>query len=219
MKTVFTETWQTDDIPDFSNDFRNEVKDDKEVKEENEDKDGWVWVCGVDLSDCIVTCPKTSNRLLHTLARKVRGFERTRGRMLSLLQYYTIFERWELASKSYLRATDYLTEFLAKLDSVKVPEGATLAAAFLKTKSHSAPAKLEKHPSSSVQHFGSLCRELSVMSNGQPIMLSQSAIAKLFECEPRTICNWIKALKTIRLLSVAKPAIPKKTAATYYYLD
>jgi len=50
-------------------------------------------------------------------------------------------------------------------------------------------------------------------------MLSQDAISRLFGCTAHTVSNWIMALKTLGMLKLAEPHVPKKTAATYFYSD
>src|SRR5262245_56319849 len=56
-----------------------------------------------------------------------------------------------------------------------------------------------------VRLLASLCGELQEMTGDQPIMLHQASIAKLFgHSDHRNISNWIKALKTLGVLRVAK---------------
>ena len=114
---------------------------------------------------------------------------------------------------------DYFTEFLAKLDCVTVPKGETLQAAFERAKRREPPSEVLAIPNEQVRLFASLCRELQEMTGDQPIMLHQVSIGKLFGRCWRTIGNWIKALKTLRVLKLAEPAIKNKKAARYYYLE
>ena len=70
--------------------------------------------------------PHTSYKMLHELAREIRGVEKKRGKKLSVSNYTAIFDRWVLASRQFLRPRhDYFIEFLAKLDCVTVPKGET----------------------------------------------------------------------------------------------
>ena len=57
------------------------------------------------------------------------------------------------------------------------------------------------------------------MFGEQPIMLCQTAIAKLFNVSQQTISEWIRALKTLRILKLAEPAIKNVKAARYYFTD
>ena len=162
----------------------------------------------------------TSNKMLHQLAREVRGVEKQRGKKLTVAQYKTICGKWEDASRPFLReGHDYFTEFLAKLDLVTVPKGETLKAAFERAKTKSPPEKVLILPNKEVRLLASLCRELQEMAGDQPSMLCQMSIAKLFgHSSHRTISNWIRALKTLGILTLAEAAIPNARAARYFYL-
>ena len=175
----------------------------EEVDEVDEVKDG----CGgVRWQLYVLKKKQTSNKLLHELAREVKGVEKSRGKRLSAAQYETIYNKWEAASRPYLRpAVDYFTEFLAKLDCVRVPKGETLKAAYDRAKGKSPPNILLCHPNPDVRLFASLCRELQEMAGDQPFMLCQMSVARLFNhSHHRNISNWIRALKTLSLLTVAQ---------------
>ena len=224
MKTVLAKSLNLDALPALSGDLHNEDKEydeDNEVKEGNEDEDGveGVW-CVINGQSCVLSKSGTSNQQLHTLARKVRGLEKRSGKALSFNQYQALFRKWESASKPFLRSeNDYLSEFLAKLSLVKIPEGETLEAAFKKAQGSQPPAKLQKYPVADVRLFGSLCRELHTMSKGQAIMLAQKSIAKLFNCTHQTISIWIGVLKTLGMLELVKRGSPGKPASTYFYQE
>jgi hypothetical protein len=74
-------------------------------------------------------------------------------------------------------------------------------------------------PSQQLESFGSLCRELQDMFGDAPIMLSQTSIAKLFKVSQQTISDWIRALRTLRVLRLAEPAIKNVKAARYYFTE
>lgn len=194
--------------------FHDEVEEHDDV---DEGKDGCVWV---RWQSYVLIKPQTSNKQLHELARETRGVEKRRGKKLALVQYTAIFKKWEAASLRFLRpGHDYFTEFLAKLDCVTVPNGETLLAAFERAKLRKPPSKVSRVPNDGVRLFASLCRELNEMGGGQPIMLHQESIAKLFgHSHWRTIGNWIKALKTLDVLKLAEPAIREHQAARYWYV-
>jgi len=222
MKTVLAKSLNLDALPALSGDLHNEDKEydeDNEVKEGNEHEDGGG--CGVvDWQECVLTKAGTSNNLLHLLARKVRGVEARAGRSFSSKQYQALFRKWESASKPFLKpGNDYLSEFMAKLSLVKIPEGATLSVAFSKAQGSTPPQKLREYPVADVQLFGSLCRELQTISNGQAIMLAQKSIAKLFNCTHQTISIWIGVLKTLGMLELVKRGSPGKPASTYFYQE
>jgi len=169
--------------------FHDEVE---EVEEVDEARDG----CGgVGWQPYVLKKRHTSNKLLHELAREVRGVEKRRGKKLTVARYKTICGKWEEASQSFLReGHDYFTEFLAKLDCVTVPKGETLQAAFEQAKRREPPSKVLVIRNERVRLLASLCRELQEMAGNQPIMLHQMSIAKLFGySHHRNISNWIKA--------------------------
>src|SRR5437773_184499 len=84
---------------------------------------------GVVWQQYVLKKPHTSNKLLHELAREIRGVEKKRGKKLTAAQYKMICDKWEVASQPFLRpAHDYFTELLAKLDCVTIPKGETLQA-------------------------------------------------------------------------------------------
>ena len=194
--------------------FHDEVE---EVDEVDEAEDG----CGgVEWQKYVLTRPHTSNKLLHELAREIRGVGKRRNRKLNGNQYKAIFGKWELASEPFLRpGDDYFTELLAKLNCVTVPKGETLSAAFERAQQTEPPAKLVDIPHQGLRLLGSLCRELQEMAGDQPIMLHQVSIARLFgHSHWRTIGNWIKALKTLGLLKLTDPAVARKKTARYFYI-
>ena len=166
----------------------------------------------------VLTKVNTSNKMLHELAREVRGVEKRRGEKLTA-QYKAIFDKWESASRPFLRAGhDYFTEFLAKLDCVTVPKGETLQAAFERAKRREPPPKVLVIRNEGVRLLASLCRELQEMGGDQPIMLHQMSIAKLFGfSHHRNISNWIKALKALDVLKPVEPWSREK-AARYFYI-
>jgi hypothetical protein len=192
--------------------FHDEVE---EVDEVDEAKDG----CGgVAWQPYVLTKVNTSNKMLHELAREVRGVEKQRGKKLLVAQYKTICGKWEDASRPFLRKEhDYFTEFLAKLDSVTVPRGETLQGAFERAKQGEPPSKVLMIRNEGLRLLASLCRELQEMVGDQPIMLHQMSIAKLFGySHHRNISNWIKALKTLDVLKPVEPWSRGKTARYFY---
>ena len=121
--------------------FHDEVEEVDEVDEAKDGCGGGVW------QPYALKKPHTSNKLLHELAREIRGVEKRRGRKLRATQYKMIFDKWESASRPFLRAGhDYFTEFLAKLDCVTVPKGETLQAAFERAKAKEPPPKFLAFP-------------------------------------------------------------------------
>ena len=195
--------------------FHDEVEEVDEVDEAEDGCGGVVW------QPYVLKKPHTSNKMLHELAQEIRGVEKRHGKKFTATRYKTIFDKWESASRPFLRADqDYFTEFLAKLDLVTVPKGETLQAAFERAKHREPPAKVLLIPNGGVQLFASLCRELQEMACGQPIMLHQLSVAKLFgHSSHRNISNWIRALKTLDVLKPAEAAIPNARAARYFYLE
>jgi hypothetical protein len=208
------DSWVEDDpaAPVLTN-FHDEVEEHDEV---DEVKDG----CGgVQRHLYVLKKGRTSNKMLHELAREVRGVENRRGKRFSIRQYKVLIDQWAAASKPYLRAgPDYFTEFLAKLDCVTVPKGETLEAAFERANLRQPPAEVLVITNEKVRQFASLCRELQEMAGDQPFMMHQVSIGKLFGCSWRTIGNWIKALKTVGVLKLAEPAIKGVRAARYFYV-
>jgi hypothetical protein len=194
--------------------FYDEVEELDEVDESKDGCGGVVW------QPYVLKKPHTSNKMLHELAREIRGVEERRGKKLRATQYKTIFDKWESASMAFLQPDyDYFTEFLAKLDCVTVPKGQTLGAAFERAKRRQPPSKALVNTSKEVQLLASLCRELQEMAGHQPFMLHQMSVAKLFAQSQRTISNWIRALKTLDVLRLAEAAVQNARAARYYFIE
>jgi hypothetical protein len=189
----------------------------EESDEVDESKDGCGGVCW---GQYVLNRPRTSNKMLHELARDVRGVEKKRRQLLTVAQYKTICDKWEGASRPFLRkGVDYFAKFLAKLGSVTTPKGETLATAFKRAKHRQPPSKVLFLSNKELQLLASVCRELQEMAGDQPIMLCQTQIAKLFTVAQQTISEWIRALKTLRVLRLAEPAIKNHRAARYYFID
>jgi hypothetical protein len=193
--------------------FHDEVEEVDEVDEAEDGCGGLAW------QPYVLTKVNTSNKMLHELAREVRGVEKRRGKKLTVARYKTIFGKWEDASRPFLQeGHDYFTEFLAKLDCVTVPRGETLQAAFERAKQRQPPSKVLVIRNEGVRLLASLCRELQETVGDQPIMLHQMSIAKLFGySQHRNISNWIKALKTLGVLKPVEPWSCGK-AARYFYV-
>jgi DNA-binding MarR family transcriptional regulator len=188
----------------------------EESDEVDESKDGCGGVCW---GQYVLNRPLTSNKMLHELARDVRGVEKKRRKLLTVTQYKTICDKWEGASRPFLRkGVDYFAKFLAKLGSVTTPKGETLATAFKRAKHRQPPSKVLLAPKQ-LQLLASLCRELQEMAGDLPIMLHQASIAKLFALSQQTISEWIRALKTLGVLRLAEAPIPKARAAGYYFIE
>jgi hypothetical protein len=206
------DSW-TEDIPALADlgTFHDEVEEVDEVE------DGCGGVC---VEKYVLKRAGTSNKQLHELAREVRGVENRQGKRFSLPQHKAIFQKWEAKSKPFLRPRhDYFVEFLAKLDCVLVPKGETLQAAFRRAKHRQPPGKVSGISNKNVQLLASLCRELQEVTGDQPIMLHQASIAKLFgHSDHRNISNWIRALKTLGLLRVAKRWSLGKSQR-YFYIE
>ena len=188
----------------------------EESDELDESKDG----CGgVVWQPYVLKRAHTRNKMLHELAREIRGVEKRRGKKMAVAQYKAISDKWESASKPFLRpGHDYFTDLLAKLDCVIVPKGETLKAAFERAKTKPPPAKVLIHQNTEVRLLASLCRELQEMAGDQPFMLCQMSVAHLFgHSSHRTISNWIKVLKILDMLKVAEPWSWGK-AARYFYI-
>lgn len=196
-------------------DFHDEGEEIDEA-EEGEDVSRWVGV-----AEYVLRKARTSNKMLHELARAVRGVEMRRGKPFSSLGYKTIFDQWEAPSKPFLRVgQDYFTEFLTKLDYVTNPKGVTLESAFERAKRAEPPEKVLVSDNDGIRTLASLCRELQEMAGDQPIMLVQERIAKLFgHGNHRNISNWISALKSLGVLRLVEQAVPGKRAARYIYQE
>jgi len=189
----------------------------EEYDEVDESKDG----CGngVEWWKYVLNKSRTSNKMLHEPARDVRGIEKKRGKPLTVAQYKTIFSKWEDASRPFLRpTTDYFAKFLAKLNVVTMPKGETLTTALQRAKGRQPLPKVSL-VSKELQLLASLCRELQEMAEDQPIMLHQVCIAKLFGVSQQTISTWILALRTLKVLRLAEPAIKNARAARYFYIE
>jgi hypothetical protein len=188
----------------------------EEYDEVDESKDG----CGgVGWWKYVLNRSRTSNKMLHELARDVKGVEKKSGKLLTVTEYKTICSKWEAASRPFLRkGVDYFAKFLAKLGSVTTPKGETLATAFKRAKHRQPPLKVLLAPKQ-LQLLASLCRELQEMAGDLPIMLHQESIAKLFALSQQTISEWIRALKTLQVLRLAEPAVKKARAARYYFTE
>jgi hypothetical protein len=208
-------SWVDDVSPTIpSEPFYDEVDELDEVDESKDGCGGVVW------QPYVLKKPHTSYKMLHELAREIRGVEEQHGKKLRATQYKTVFDKWESASRAFLQPDyDYFTEFLAKLDCVTVPKGQTLGAAFERAKRRQPPSKALVITNKEVQLLASLCRELQEMTGDQPFMLHQTSVAKLFSQSQRTISNWILALKTVGLLKLAEAAIPQARAARYYFIE
>ena len=194
--------------------FHDEVEELDEVDEVEDGCGGVAW------QQYMLKKPHTTNKLLHELAREIRGVEKRRGKKLTVAHYKSICGKWESASRPFLRpGHDYFTEFLAKLDCVTIPKGETLQAAFDRAKRREPPLKVLLVRNDGVRLLASLCRELQEMAGNQAFMLCQMSIAKLFgHSSHRTISNWIRALKTLDVLKPAEAAIPKARAGRYVYV-
>jgi hypothetical protein len=116
-----------------------------ESDEVDESKDGCGGVCWWNY---VLNKARTSNKMLHELAREVRGVEIKRGKPFTLVHYKAIFSKWEHASRQFLReGHDYFTEFLAKLSIVTMPKGETLESAFRRSQRREPPSKVLAVPS------------------------------------------------------------------------
>jgi hypothetical protein len=188
----------------------------EEYDESDESKDG----CGgVVWWQYVLKKPRTSYKMLHELARDVRGVEKRRGKPLTVAQYKTIYDKWADASQPFLRkGVDYFGKFLAKLDCVTMPKSESLRTAFERAKHRQPPSKVLLAPKQ-LQLLASLCWELQEMAGDLPIMLHQGSIAKLFALSQQTISEWIRALKTLQVLRLAEPAVKKARAARYYFTE
>lgn len=193
--------------------FHDEVEEVDEVDEAKDGCGGVVW------QPYVLKRAHTRNKMLHKLAREIRGVEKRRGKKMAVAQYKATSDKWESASKPFLRpGHDYFTDLLAKLDCVTVPKGETLEAAFERAKTQPPPAKVLIHQNTEVRLLASLCRELQEMAGDQPSMLCQMSVAHLFgHSSHRTISNWIKVLKILDMLKVAEPWSWGK-ATRYFYV-
>jgi hypothetical protein len=193
--------------------FHDEVEEHDEVDEAKDGCGGVVW------QPYVLKRAHTRNKMLHELVREIRGVEKRRGKKMAVAQYKSISDKWESASKPFLRpGHDYFTDLLAKLDSVTVPKGETLKAAFERAKTKPPPAKVLIHQNTEVRLLANLCRELQEMAGDQPFMLCQMSVAHLFGYSShRTISNWIKVLKILDMLKVAQPWSWGK-ATRYFYV-
>jgi hypothetical protein len=192
--------------------FHDEVEEDDEIDEAKDGCGGVAW------QPYVLKKTHTSNKMLHELAREIRGAERSKK--LTTTHYKAIFDRWESASRPFLQpGHDCFTEFLAKLDCVTVPKGETLQAAFERAKRREPPSNVLIIPNEGVRVLASLCGELQQMAGDQPFMLHQLSVAKLFgHCGHRNICNWLKVLKTLGVLKVAEPWNQGR-ATRYFYVE
>lgn len=219
MKTLADSWVETALQSTLSSHFHDEVEEHDE-RDEVEDGCG-----GVQWHLHVLTAKGTSSKMLHELAREIKGVEAIRWKSLGTAQYKLICDKWEAASKAFTTpGKDYFTELLAKLSCVTVPKGQTLRAAFERAKRREPPCEVVGIRNDGLRLFAALCRELHEMAGGEPIMLLQQAIGKLFgHPDHRNISNWIRALRTLHVLQPAAPArrpgvgTPGR-AARYYYI-
>jgi len=188
----------------------------EEYDEVDESKDG----CGgVKWRKYVLNKGHTSDTILFELAREVRGVEQRRGKSLTVTQYKAICDKWEDASRRFLRkGHDYFPEFLAKLDRVTMPKGETLETAFRRAQHREPPSKVGPVRNKGLRLLASLCQELQYLYGDQPIMLCQTSVAKLFPVTQQTISTWIHALKALQVLRLAEPAVKNARAARYHFI-
>ena len=77
--------------------FHDEVEEHDEVDEAEDGCGGVVWL------PYVLKKPHTTNKMLHELAREIRGVERKRGKKLRGTRYKTICDKWQSASRPFLR--------------------------------------------------------------------------------------------------------------------
>jgi hypothetical protein len=163
--------------------------------------------------------PRTSNKMLHELARAVRGIEIKRGKSLNSCPVQNDLQQLGRTIAPVLRrGHDYFTEFLAKLSIVTKPEGETLESAFQGSQSRQPPSKVLPVPNEGLQSLASLCRELQEMFRDQP-----------HHAVPSGHCEAVQSIAAdhLRLDSCAQnaacpetePAIKNVKAARYYFIE
>jgi len=197
--------------------LRNEGKETEEAKE-LEDVKGWCE--GLEWNRFALVKRNETNRTLHELARYVKAFEVERGKDISPRGFGVIFECWRKRNSGFLKPnTDYLSEFIAKMMYVRYPAGQTLARALAAAKEKETVSGLESYPSGGLRIFAALCRELAMMSGDGTLTLGQSAVAKLFDCTPQTVSNWIAVLRKFQYLEVVEKHTPKMRATRYRFRE
>ena len=169
------ESW-VEDTPTgvTSEGFHDEVEELDELDEAEDGCGGVVW------QPYVLKEHHSSNKMLHEFAREVKGVEKKRGNKFNTAQYVAIYRPWEFASRPFLRpGHDYFVEFLAKLNSVTVPKGETLQAAFERAKRKEPPLKVLMIRVEGVRLLASLCRELQEIAGDQPFMLCQGPSSEI----------------------------------------
>src|SRR5437762_14033369 len=91
--------------------FHDEVEEVDEVDEAKDGCGGVVW------QPYVLKRAHSRNKMLHELAREIRGVEKRRGKKMAVAQYKAISYKWESASKPFFRPCHYYcTVLYDKLD-------------------------------------------------------------------------------------------------------
>ena len=195
-----------------------EETEEPEELQEIEDVSAVVWGAVKEAIDrCTLIQAQTSNALLFQFARELRGIEDALQKALgpSLLQ--RIFGLWEKRNRQFLQPDhDYFAELSDKLSLVRFPSGFTLASAFQRACTHVPPARASGL-GSEAQQVANLCRELQHCAGAnRQFYLDGRALAKLLGHQTHsTVASWLRALRRLRVIKLAKKWSRGEPIATY----
>ena len=199
-------------IPPQLRTWTEETEEPEETDEtdEREDVEGVVWgEIEQAVDECRLYEPRTSNKLLFQLARRVRGIEKRCHYRLAPILLSRIFDKWEALSHNFLRpGNDYFVEFCEKLALVRQPYGDTLASAIESACNENPPVRALVIRDPGAHLLAAVCRELQVRAGNEPFYLISRAYAKLTGRAHSTIASWLKAFRALGIIKLVEQGRP-----------
>jgi hypothetical protein len=130
---------------------------------------------------------------------------------LSPGQHAAIYELWHKRNCAFLRpGVDYFSEYLARFDSVRFPEGEKLKVAYQRALTATPTARLLCYPVESAHALtkicvlANLCRELQFIAGDKPFFLSCRSAAQLMDVHFTTVSLWLRAFVPLGVLKLIK---------------
>ena len=148
-----------------------------------------------------------NNDRLFTLARAVKSLEIQTGKFTPT-QLRDVFSRWYALATEFLRPEltrdEYMTEFMDKYASAKVPLGDGIIAQAWKSAQEKPlpPEAVENFEDSRLRLVVALCRELQISAGQEPFYLSARTLQGLLKQEGHaTAARWLRSLCVLQILT------------------
>ncbi|HSH37601.1 MAG TPA: hypothetical protein VK993_02350 [Chthoniobacterales bacterium] len=135
-------------------------------------------------------------------------------------QLQRAFDAWARVNQDFLDgSTDHFGQFLVKLNAVRRPFGATLAAALQRAYAEAPPRAALLIRDRDAHVVASLCRALQREAGSEPFFLVSRRCGELIGRAHTLVAQWLRMFQSLHIIELVEKGYQGRGARYFYIAD